>query len=119
MMMSFDYKKIFISNNLDDIKELLDTGWDPSTDNNFAIRYSCDLGYIEVVKLLLQDKRVNPSDWDNWALKWSYTNGHMEILKILLQDSRIDLKNIDRDMYSEIFKINRELKLKKLLQHGG
>ena len=33
----------------------------PCTDNNNAIRYASDNGYTDIVRLLINDKRVNPS----------------------------------------------------------
>ena len=39
---------------------------------------------IEVVKLLLQDKRVDPSAEDNYAIRWASANGYTEVVKLLL-----------------------------------
>ena len=43
---------------------------------------------IIVVKLLLQDSRVDPSDHNNLAIRWASQNGHIEVVKLLLQDPR-------------------------------
>ena len=48
---------------------LLDKKIDPSTNYNEAIRYASKWGHIEVVKLLLQDKRVDPFVWNNCAIR--------------------------------------------------
>ena len=40
-------------------------GVDPSVDDNFAIRSASKNGRLEVVSLLLKDKRVDPSARDN------------------------------------------------------
>jgi ankyrin repeat protein len=45
---------------------------------------------VEVVKLLLQDARVNHSARDNYAIKLASDNGHVEIVKLLLQYGRAD-----------------------------
>ena len=44
----------------------------------------------EVVKLLLQDKRVDPSAEDNYAIRWASANGYTDIVKLLLEDERVD-----------------------------
>jgi len=44
-----------------------------------------------VVKLLLQDERVDPSDNNNWAIQMASKNGHIEVVKLLLQDKRVSL----------------------------
>lgn len=45
----------------------------------------------EVVKLLLQDKRVDPSAEDNYAIRWASANGREEVVKLLLKDKRVEL----------------------------
>lgn len=42
-----------------------------------------------MVKLLLQDERVDPSDVENLAIKEATENGHKEVVKLLLQDKRV------------------------------
>jgi hypothetical protein len=42
---------------------------DPSDDDNNAIKWAAQNGHPEVVKLLLQDDRVNPSAKNNLAIK--------------------------------------------------
>ncbi len=47
-------------------------------------------GHIEVVRLLLQDPRVNPAAGNNSAISGASKNGHVEVVKFLLQDPRVD-----------------------------
>ena len=47
-------------------------------------------GHLEIIKLLMQDERVDPSSDDNWAITYASQNGHLEIVKILMQDKRVD-----------------------------
>jgi len=44
------------------VQDILNKGVDPSIYNNIGILLACENGYIDIVKLLLQDKRVNPTD---------------------------------------------------------
>ena len=56
---------------------------------------ACLDGYINFVKLLLQDPRVNPSDKDNKAIRLASKYGRIEVVKLLLQDTRVDPSDIN------------------------
>ena len=71
------------------VQDCLDEGVDPSAQDNRAIRWASYNGHIEVVKLLLTDKRVDPSADDNIAIRWASENGHTEVVKLLLTDKRV------------------------------
>jgi hypothetical protein len=45
--------------------------------------------FLEIVKLLLQDNRVDPSDFNNYAIKAAIENENLKIIELLLQDSRV------------------------------
>ncbi len=49
-------------------------------------------GHIEVVKLLMADRRVDPSDLNNYALKWAAQNKHTHVYDLLLTDRRVEIK---------------------------
>ena len=69
--------------------------------------------HLEIVKILIQDKRVDPSTNDNWAIRSASLNGYLEIVKILMQDKRVDpsardncaIRYASRNGHSEIVKI--------------
>lgn len=65
---------------------------DPAADNNRAIRVACQNNYDNtgVMRLLLEDGRVDPADVDNAALKCACGCGHIEEVRLLLS-----LKNPD------------------------
>jgi ankyrin repeat protein len=42
--------------------------------------------HLEIVELLLKDKRVDPSDNNNYLIRWASINGHLEIVELLLKD---------------------------------
>ena len=46
-------------------------------------------GHYNVVKLLLEDKRVNPADNNNFAIRWASEYGHYNVVKLLLGDNRV------------------------------
>jgi len=71
------------------IKTLLEK-CDPADNNNEAIRVAASNGYTEIVKVLLQDNRVNPADENNHAIIWAALYGHTDTVKVLLQDTRVD-----------------------------
>ena len=76
--------------NTDDVIKLLKKGFNPSLDDNYAIKWASEYGHIEIVKLLLADKRVDPSDNNNLAIRWASYKGHLEVVKLLLADKRVD-----------------------------
>ena len=71
---------------------LADPNVDPSfpIGNGYAILDASENGYFEIVKLLLNDKRINPAIGYNYAISGSSKNGHIEIVKLLLNDKRVD-----------------------------
>ena len=45
-----------------------------------------------MIKLLLDDGRIDPSINNNFAIRIASSNGHFNIVKLLLNDTRVDLK---------------------------
>jgi len=52
--------------------------------NNYAIQLASQNGHFNVVKLLLEDKRVNPAYDNNCAIRWASYNGHFNVVKLFL-----------------------------------
>ena len=61
----------------------------------------------EVVKLLLQDKRVNPSADYNDAIREAAKYGHAEVVNLLLSDERVD---VDKAIELILYCPHREVK---------
>ncbi|MBS0286996.1 MAG: ankyrin repeat domain-containing protein [Proteobacteria bacterium] len=57
---------------------------------NEAIGEAARNGQLDVVKLLLQDKRVDPTAKENQAIRNAAKNGHLDVVKLLLDDKRAD-----------------------------
>jgi ankyrin repeat protein len=51
---------------------------------------ACENANVEVIKVLLQDKRVDPTARANRAIEAACENGHLDVLKVLLTDKRAD-----------------------------
>ena len=64
--------------------------FDPSADDNCAIRLAALSGHLAVVERLLQDERVDPSARDNVAVLSAAFNGHLAVVERLLRDVRVD-----------------------------
>jgi ankyrin repeat protein len=64
--------------------------FDPSADDNFAIRLAAKNGHLAVVERLLHDARVDPSADDNYAVQFAARAGHLAVVERLLQDPRVD-----------------------------
>jgi hypothetical protein len=63
---------------------------DPSARENLAVQGAARNGRINVVKLLLQDERVNPAARDNFAVNYAACIGYCDVLEVLLADARVD-----------------------------
>ena len=71
---------------------LLEDGrFDPSVENNAALRAAIRNGYTDIVEALLGDPRVDPTEIVGYsALKDASEWGHTAIVELLLMDPRID-----------------------------
>ncbi len=69
---------------------LTDKRVDPSTMDNFCIRYACCNGLTDIVNILLKDKRIDPSTLDNFCIRCAAQRGYKEVVELLLKDKRVD-----------------------------
>jgi ankyrin repeat protein len=90
MSLEDQFKKAIENNQVWLVQRCIDNGVDPSVGNNCAIQWASYYGYLEVVKIILNDKRVDPTTNYNYAIQWASYNGHIEVVKILLNDHRVD-----------------------------
>ena len=58
---------------------------------------ACRKGHTKIVRLMLQDKRINPTKSNNSAVMLTIKNNHLEIVRLLLADKRIN-PNFDQDI---------------------
>jgi hypothetical protein len=63
-------------------------------DNQYPLRWACQGGHVEVVKLLLADPRVDPSAGNQYAIVWATENSHLQVVKLLLDDQRVDVTTV-------------------------
>jgi len=64
--------------------------FDPSINENGAIRWAARYGKLQAVLALLRDERVDPSQGGDKAIRWACWNGHTDVVKALLRDSRVN-----------------------------
>lgn len=69
---------------------LLEVGYDPTLEDNCALRLACESGYTETVRILLFSPLVDPTAGESDALKMAVWSGHAQIVKLLLEDGRAD-----------------------------
>ncbi|KAJ3271736.1 hypothetical protein HDV01_006431 [Terramyces sp. JEL0728] len=75
---------------LDLVKILLQSGVDPSIDDNYPIRFASRNGNLEIVQLLLNHELVNPAANNNSPLTLAARNGHENIVALLLKHPDVD-----------------------------
>lgn len=76
--------------NINAVRRLIAAGANPAFDNNDAIELAAGYGHLEVVRLLLQDERVDPSADNDKAIVLAAQGGYLEIVRLLLSDSRVN-----------------------------
>jgi ankyrin repeat protein len=64
----------------------------PTTHPNVPFELACNNRHIEIVKLLLQDKRIDLDP--SCGLFFACNHSHLEIVKLLLQDKRVQPSNV-------------------------
>jgi len=92
--------------NAERVKELLqsseiDTNWqDPEHYYFTPLLIASCCGHIEIVKLLLNDQRVDVNKEDEYGItpfSIACQNGRIEIVKLLLNDNRVDINQANKD----------------------
>lgn len=80
------------NNDIDKVKELLDEGYDPSLNDNDASVLASFKGYLDILKLLVRDRRVNLRNTD--AIHLAAKNGHLDVVKFLLNKRAFHKENL-------------------------
>ena len=57
---------------------------------NEPLRQAFTHGWLNVVNILLDDRRVNPGAWESISLLKACENGHTEIVKRLLESGKVN-----------------------------
>jgi ankyrin repeat protein len=70
-------------NRLEGAKYLINLGVDPTTEDNYAIRWASQKGYLEIVRLLLKHG-ADPTDNKNEAIRMASREGHLEVVRLLI-----------------------------------
>lgn len=68
---------------------LADGRADPNSDDNFALKWACFFGHVEVVRMLLVDKRVC---LDGYIFRLPCYQQHVDVVRVLLADGRLQLQ---------------------------
>ena len=65
-------------------------GADPSFHLNYCIGFASEIGHLDIVNVLMKDRRVDPSDSFNYSIKYACEKGHVDVVKLLLTDKRVN-----------------------------
>lgn len=75
----------------------------------------CERGYVDIVRLLLQDERVDPAQQESYCLRAACMYQHVEIIILLIQDGRCDLTR-HRRLLIETAEHAKSEELRRLLE---
>lgn len=56
--------------------------------SNSPIRMACEKNYVEIVRLFLEDKRIDPAALRNYPIRISAEKGYLDLVKLLMKDPR-------------------------------
>lgn len=76
--------------NIQLVQLLLSKGAYPSYTYNLPIREAVYENHIEIVRLLMKDKRVDPSDLNNDCIHYAIKQNKVEMASLLLEDIRVN-----------------------------
>jgi ankyrin repeat protein len=107
-----ELEPILLGDRLENFKNLINRGTDPSADDNYSIRWASRRGNLEIVSFLLEhgadsiaknhalqsasrwghlevvsflkEKGADPTADDNKAIRWASEGGHLEVVSLLL-----------------------------------
>jgi hypothetical protein len=77
------------------VKNLINEGFDPSYNENWALLYSCHKGFVEILKVIINDPRINffcGGKSNNSYLFFPIKHGRIDVVSILINfiDPSID-----------------------------
>ena len=81
MSLSNEQRIICKKGNLEDILSLVDNG----CDKNKILCQICHLGYLDVVKYLVEKCGVDARAKYDYAVRWASVGGHLEVVKYLVE----------------------------------
>lgn len=93
------------------VKDMIDEGIEPTIED---LLVTIMHGYIEITKILLNEKSLDPSGDDNQALLQAVVHNQIEIVELLLKDKRVDptgggfnfpIREASREGHLEILKL--------------
>ena len=72
-------------NNIDLIQRMIEEGiLDLNQHSNQLFRLACHYARNQIVKMLLDSKKVNPGDLDNYSIEEASKQGNYELVNLLL-----------------------------------
>jgi len=90
------------------VKLLYERGADPSIADSFSFRLAAENGYANIVKLFINDPRINVNAQDEYAIKQACEENHHQVVKILMDHPKVAYQ---ADIYSPV--------LVDCVHHGG
>jgi hypothetical protein len=91
------------------VQDCLEQGIDPTRWDNWSIKEAADHGHLQIVKLLLKDKRVDPSINNNRLIKWAFHHFYLNLVKELLKDKKV-IDSLDLEEMQEYITIIKKYK---------
>jgi len=82
-----------------------------------SIINASESGRIEIIKLLLDDGRVDPSAWNNKAIHYCSVSNNLAIVRLLLNDPRVDINKCGNSIITTAVKSGNPGIVKEILKY--
>lgn len=76
------------------LRVLAQPGKHAATDYDQAVVLASTQGYVDIVKVLINEKDADPSAMSNRAIRMASRYGRLETVRLLLQDKRVDPSDV-------------------------
>ena len=101
-----EYTELFQAvkkNDIDTVKKFLNSDFDIAQKDNQIFIIAGYNGYLDIVKLLIEDDRIDPNARNSTALINIINQGNQELIEFVINHDKVDFKNLEPNTASTFF----------------
>lgn len=100
-----EYTELFQAvkkNDIDTVKKFLNSDFDIAQKDNQIFIIAGYNGYLDIVKLLIEDDRIDPNARNSTALINIINQGNQELIEFVINHDKVDFKNLEPKILNSI-----------------